>query len=144
MPNVIKKEDPKDTSFMRKVTDFITVKRLIDDKTKEKAAIQTELADLVDEVGQPDEKGHLWLHLPHEVDGYTALQRQRKVSQTLDEDTARELLESKGLYSRCFEMQPVLKEDEVMSCLYEGLLTEEDIDKMFPKKVSWAFIVSKA
>lgn len=144
MPKVIEKEDPKDATFMRKVVDFITVKKLIDDKTKEKATIQSELSNIVDEFGEPDEKGHLWIRLPHEVDGYTSLQRQRKVSQTLDEDTAEELLKSKGLYDRCYEERPVLKEDEVMACLYDGLLTEEDIDKMFPKKVTWAFIASKA
>ena len=40
-------------------------------------------------------------------------------------------------------MMPVLKEDEVMACLYEGLITEEEVDKMFPKKVSYAFLTSK-
>ena len=97
-----------------------------------------------DRVGEPDEKGNLWLRLPHEVDGFTSLQRQRKVSQSLDEGTATELLKEKGLFDRCFVMMPVLKEDEVMACLYEGLITEEEVDKMFPKKVSYAFLTSKA
>jgi hypothetical protein len=144
MPNVIEREDPKDPGFMTKVVDFITLKRRIDDMTKEQSSIKADLSELVDTVGEPDEKGHLWLRLPHEVDGYTSLQRQRKVSQSLDEDAAESLLKEKGLYERCYVQQPVLKEDEVMACLYEGLITEEEIDKMFPKKVSWAFLVSKA
>lgn len=144
MPNVIEREEPKDLGFMTKVIDFITLKRRIDDMTKESSAIKAELSDLVDTEGEPDENGHLWLRLPHEVDGYTSLQRQRRVSQSLDQETAEELLKKKGLYDRCFVMEPVLKEDEVMACLYEGLLTEEEIDEMFPKKVSWAFIPSKA
>jgi hypothetical protein len=41
-------------------------------------------------------------------------------------------------------MEPVLNEDQVMACLYEGLLTEEDVDSMFPKKIIWAFIPSKS
>jgi hypothetical protein len=41
-------------------------------------------------------------------------------------------------------MVPMLDEAEVMACLYEGLLTEEEIDEMFPKKVSYAFLTSKA
>jgi hypothetical protein len=41
-------------------------------------------------------------------------------------------------------MVPMLDESEVMACLYEGLLTEEEIDSMFPKSVSYAFIPSKS
>lgn len=144
MPKVIEREEPKDPGFMPKVSQFISLKRRIEDMTKEKAAIQADLAELVDTVGEPDEKGHLWLHLPHEVDGFTALQRQRKVSQSLDSDKAEEILKSKGLFDRCYVMQPVLKEDEVMAAHFEGLITEEEIDKMFPQKVTYAFLVSKA
>ena len=144
MPNVIEKEDPKDPGFMVKVSEFLGLKRRIDDMSKQQSILKSELSELVDTIGEPDEKGHLWLRLPHEVDGYTALQRQRKVSQTLDEDAATNILKTKGIYDRCFVMRPVLKEDEVMACLYEGLLTEEEIDEMFPKKVSYAFIPSKA
>ena len=144
MPKVIEREEPKDPGFMTKVVDFITLKNRIDDMSKEKAVVQAELSELVDTVGEPDEKGHLWLRLPHEVNGYTALQRQRKVSQSLDEETAEQLLKDKGLFDRCYVMQPVLKEDEVMAAHFEGLISEEEIDKMFPKKVTWAFIASKA
>jgi hypothetical protein len=35
----------------------------------------------------------------------------------------------------------MLDEAEVMACLYEGLLAEEDIDAMFTKKVSYAFYI---
>ena len=38
-------------------------------------------------------------------------------------------------------MVPVLDEDAIMSAFYEGYLTEEDIDAMFPSKTSYAFIV---
>ena len=133
-----------DPGYMLDVVEFIELRRRIEDLTKQKAAIQSQLSDLVDEVGEPDEKGHIWLRLPQEVGGYTALQRQRKVSQSLDEDVAEELLKSKGLFDRCYAMRPVLKEDEVMAAHFEGLITEEEIDKMFPQKVSYAFIVSKA
>jgi hypothetical protein len=144
MPNVIERQDPQDQGFMPKVSEFISLRSRIDDMSKQRDSIKADLSELVDTVGEPDEKGNLWLRLPHEVDGFTSLQRQRKVSQSLDEDTAVELLKAKGLYDRCYAMLPVLKEDEVMACLYEGLITEEEVDKMFPKKVSYAFLTSKA
>ena len=128
MPTVIERQEPQDPGFMPKVSEFISLRSRIDDMSKQRDTIKADLSDLVDTVGEPDEKGNLWLRLPHEVDGFTSLQRQRKVSQSLDEGTATELL----------------KEDEVMACLYEGLITEEEVDKMFPKKVSYAFLTSKA
>lgn len=144
MPTVIERQDPQDQGFMPKVSEFISLRSRIDDMSKQRDSIKADLSELVDTVGEPDEKGNLWLRLPHEVDGFTSLQRQRKVSQSLDEDIATELLKEKGLFDRCFAMMPVLKEDEVMACLYEGLITEEEVDKMFPKKVSYAFLTSKA
>ncbi len=144
MPIVIERENPKpEPTIMTKVRSFVSLKRRIDDLTKEQSVIQAELSNLVDEEGEPDEKGHLWIHLPDEVDGYTSLQRQRRVTQKLDEDEASTILNNKGLTERCYKMVPVLDEAEVMACLYEGLLTEEEIDEMFPKSISWAFIPSK-
>ena len=143
MPTVIERPDPQDPGYMPQVSEFISLRSRIDDMSKQRDSIKTELSELVDTIGEPDEKGNLWLRLPHEVDGFASLQRQRKVSQSLDEDAATALLKEKGLFERCFVMMPVLKEDEVMACLYEGLITEEEVDKMFPKKVSYAFLTSK-
>jgi hypothetical protein len=144
MPNIIPPDKKPVSSVLSKVQQFVTLKRRIDDLTKEQAELKTFLSDLVDTEGEPDDKGHLWYSLDQEVDGYRSLQRQRKVSQSLDMAEATRILKEKGLDSRCFVMQPVLDEDAVMSCLYEGLLTEEDVDTMFPKKVTWAFIPSKS
>lgn len=144
MPRVVTREEPKDNTFMTKVAAFLSLRSRIDDLTKEKASIQSDLSELVDTTGEPDEKGNLWIHLPHEVDGYTALQRQRKVSQVLDQEVAENILKNKNLFERCYKMQPVLKEDEVMAAHFEGLISEEEIDKMFPNKVTWAFVPKKA
>jgi hypothetical protein len=144
MPNIIPPDKKPVSSVLSKVQQFIAIKRQVDDLTKEQSQLKTFLSDLVDQEGEPDDKGHLWYPLEQEVDGYRSLQRQRKVSQSLDADEAARILKEKGLADRCYSMQPVLNEDEVMSCLYEGKLTEEDIDTMFPKKITWAFIPSKS
>lgn len=127
-----------------KVRNFVFLKNKIDDATKELTKVKSYLSDLVDTDGEADDKGHLWYQLPEEVDGYVSLKRERRVSQSLDLDEAERILKEKGLDSRCFVTMPVLNEDEVMACLYEGLLTEEDVDTMFPKKITWAFIPSKS
>lgn len=145
MPKVIKKPDPTEPNpVVKKVREFIGIKGRIEDLTKEKAVLQSELSDLVDAEGIPDEKGHLWYELPEDVDGIHSLQRQRRVSQRLDEDVADKILKDKGLASRCYVLVPQLVESEVMACLYEGTLTEDDIDAMYPKSVSYAFLPSKS
>ncbi len=144
MPNIIPPDKKPVSSVLSKVQQFITIKRQVDDLTKEQTQLKTFLSNLVDEEGEPDDKGNLWYPLEQEVDGYRSLQRQRKVSQSLDPAEANRILTARGLADRCYSMEPVLNEDQVMACLYEGLLTEEDIDTMFPKKIIWAFIPSKS
>jgi hypothetical protein len=145
MPKVITREAPKtEDPFLVKVREFLGLRNRVDDLTAQRDLLKAELSDIVDTDGEPDEKGSLYIQLPEEIDGYTALKRQRKVSQYLDSETAEKLLKDKGLFDRCYVMEPVLKEDEVMACLYDGLLSEEEIDIMFPKKVTFAFIPVKA
>jgi len=145
MPKVIEKEAPKaGNPIVAKVRKYVSLRGRIEDLSKEQSSLKAELSDLVDSDGTPDEKGHIWYSLPEEVDGYISLQRQRRVSQKLDETEASKILGEKGLSERCYKMVPVLDESEVMACLYDGLLTEDEIDTMFPKSVSYAFIPSKS
>ena len=144
MPIVENPTRVPETGMISKVRKFLTLKRQIDDLSKEHSLIKTELSELVDTQGEVDDKGHKWIQLPEEIEGYKALQRQRKVSRRINEEAARKLLVEKKLSSRCYKSVPVLDEDEIMSCLYEGLLTEEEIDQIFPSTISWAFVPSKA
>lgn len=144
MPKVIKKEDPELTDETgRDFKAFITLKREIEALTKAQNEIKARLNDIVERYGDVDDKGHVWLNLEAPVDGYVAMQRQRRVSQKLDELAAERILTEAKLYDRCYIMQPVLQEDEVMACLYEGLISEDQIDEMFPKTITWAFVPSK-
>ena len=145
MPKVIERNLPTEGNpIVNKVRKYVSLRGRIEDLTKEQSVLKIELAEIVDNEGTPDEKGHIWYSLPEEVDGYRSLQRQRKVSQKLDEDTARTILKQKGLTDRCYKLVPVLDESEVMACLYEDLLSEEEVDSVFPKSVSYAFIPSKS
>ena len=95
----------------------------------------------VEELGEVDGRGHRVLELPHEVAGVAKLTQQRRVSKTLDMDAAEKILEDKGLLDECVEYVPVINEEAVMAAFYKKQLTEEDIDAMFPAKVSYAFLV---
>ena len=71
------------------------------------------------------------------------MKRERRVSRSVDEESAERILREEGLYERCYDTVPVLNQDEVMACLIEDLLTDEQVEEMFPSKVSWAFVPKK-
>lgn len=116
-----------------------TIKALTGDANK----LRDELSALVETHGEPDSDGHVWLELDEEIEGVSALKRERRVSTRLDEAEAKRRLDAAGLTERCVRMVPVIDQDEVMAALYDDLLTEEDIDAMFPKSISWAFVTGK-
>lgn len=120
----------------------VYLKKNIDDLTKRQDVIKKRLSDFVDGNGLEDDKGHKWFDMP-EVDGYVGMQRQRRVAQSVDEAVCQTILGDKELMARCFELKPVLNQDEVLACFYEGLITEDELDMMFPKKVTSAFILMK-
>lgn len=105
--------------------------------------LKKRLSTIVEEHGEEDEKGHLWLELPEATGGYQSLKRERRVHTGLDEDKAERILAAAGLTERCYRMEPVLDQDEIMAALYEGLLTEAQIDEMYPQKISYAFVPVK-
>jgi len=148
MPKIV--DENSDEIFMTDVDSvtadfkhFSILKREIETLKKLQDEVKARLMEILDRYGDEDDKGHLWYDFEMPVDGYKGMQKQRRVSQKLDEDAAEEILTKKGLYDACYVLQPVLQEDAVMACLYEGLLTEEDIDTMFPKTVNWAFVPTK-
>jgi len=145
MPRVAKaaREIKTENPLVTKFRDFISLKSRIDGLTKQQNVLKEELNQYVIENGEEDERGHVSVALPSEVDGYTSIKRQRRVTQGLDIDAAILILTKKGLAERCIKAVPTVAEDEVMAALYEGKLTEQDIDTMFPKKITWAFVPTK-
>ena len=149
MPNVIGKEnlptldDVEQSDLDSMFKEYVHLKRNIDDLTARQNVIKKELISFVDANGLEDDKGHKWYDMP-EYNGYNGMQRQVRVSHKLDEESAHELLREKGLSARCFELKPVLNQDEVMACLAEGLLTEDEVDSIFVKTITPAFVLKKA
>ena len=126
------------------VREYAWLDRQSKDIEAKKKALKNQLSEFVEADGEADEKGHILLQLPAEIEGLKALQRQRRVTRNLDEQTAEQVLTAKDLRERCYKTIEVLDEDEVMACLYQGLLEEEDVDAMFPQTITWAFVPVKA
>ena len=96
---------------------------------------------LVVDAAEFDDRGHKKVVIEDEFKGEVTLTKQRRVSKALDMGIAEDILISKAIKDKCIKMVPTLDEASIMSAFYEGLLTEADIDAMFPSKITYAFLV---
>lgn len=119
---------------------FLALKNEIGVLSTRQTDLKTRLLTALDEV-EADDKGHRTLQVVDEHVGEVRLVKQRRVSKTLDMDIAEAILINKGIKEQCIKMVPTLDEGAIMAAFYEGYLTEEDIDTMFPSKESFAFLV---
>jgi len=132
----------EDQELKNTIRQYLMLKDELDLITKRQTEIKQRLITVVDAV-EADDRGHRILTITDEVTGDVTLTRQRRVSKSLDMDVAEEILTKKGIKDFCIKMVPTIDEGAIMSAFYENYLTEEDIDAMFPSKVSYAFLLDK-
>ena len=99
--------------------------------------VKERLNEAVKELGEVDGRGHITLELDDEI----KVVNQRKVSKVLDNDTAMKILTDKNLLDECAPLVRQVDQDAVMAAVYKGQLTEDEVDSMFPAKVTYALIV---
>jgi len=119
---------------------YVALRNEVGVLTDRQSELKKRLLGAMDTV-DPDDKGHRVLEFDDAVVGTIKMTKQRRVSKTLDMDIAEAVLTKKGIKEQCVKMVPVLDEAAIMSAFYEGYLTEEDIDSMFPAKESYAFLL---
>jgi predicted nucleic acid-binding Zn-ribbon protein len=119
---------------------FLALKNEIGVLSTRQTELKTRLLNALDSI-EPDDKGHRILQVVDEHVGEVRLVKQRRVSKTLDMDLAETILTNKGIKEQCIKLVPTLDEGAIMAAFYEGYLTEEDIDSMFPSKETFAFLV---
>lgn len=113
----------------------------------EESNIRKRLAALKDKImerlvlADDDADGHQTVDV--DIPGASALQRQRRVSSKMDPVRAEEILRGAGVWERCAPPVPVVQEDQIYACLYEGLLSEDDVFEMFPQTITYALVVKK-
>jgi hypothetical protein len=112
-----------------------TSMEILETRSKE---LRTKLFEYLDTEGEEDDKGNVQLELPAAIDGITRLEKQRRTTRKLDEMTAETIIDQTGLADEVYEMKRVINEDALMAAYYEGKITEEQLDEMFPTNVVWA------
>ena len=131
-------------SFEGQAKEYIHVKREVDQRSKRLAELRDSLLAVLVERGEEDSEGHLVVPLADEFEGYVGLARQRRVATPkVDTEVAERILTEAGLWDRCAPPTPVINTDEIYACLYEGLLTEEQVFEMFPEKITYALVMKR-
>lgn len=129
-------DDPE--SVEAQVREYVKVKATIDLMETRSKELREKLFERLDTEGVEDDKGNILFELPENIEGVVKLEKQRRVSRKLNEPKAEEILNERGLYSEIFVMKPTLDEDALMAAFYEGKITEEELDEMFPASTVWA------
>ena len=119
---------------------FLTLKGEMSALADRQSELKKRMTQDLDAV-EPNESGHRVVEFEDDTIGNIKITKQRRVSKTLDMDIADQILTNKGIKNTCVKMIPTLDEAAIMAAFYEGYLTEEDIDAMFPAKETFAFIV---
>lgn len=136
-PSAENQSDP----FETQVANYKMLKDEIDRLTKEQKKIREYLLETVEKAGYEDDLGNFWIELDEPIGGVATLKRERRVSRSLDEEAAETILKNADLWAQCTKTVVVVDEDAVMQCLFDDDLTEDDIDAIYPQKVTWALVV---
>lgn len=126
-----------------KIREYILVNNSLDSLEAKRKALRDELFQYMDEEGYEDSKGNIQLDFDQPIEGAVRLEKQRRVTRKLDEEKAEELITAKSLGDKVYKTIRVIDEDALMAAHYEGELSEEDIDEMFPTTVIWALRIPK-
>lgn len=128
--------DPNDV--MSQAKEYIYVKNQLDYLTEKSKVLRNQLFDHLDQEGEYDSKGNILIELDSEIDGVTAIKKERRVSRKVDEIAAEMIIAEKNLEDKLYKTIRVIDEDALMAALYSDDLTEEEIDRMYPEIVTWA------
>jgi anion-transporting ArsA/GET3 family ATPase len=129
--------------FLQEVRQYVSIKDNIDFFTKRQSEMKNRIVEQLKELGEEDSKGNVVIELDDKETKITSVIHQKRVSKSLDMEKAEQILEAKGIKDRCIVMVKSISEEEIMAAYYEGLITEEEVDAMFPSKVTYALLVKQ-
>lgn len=93
--------------------------------------------------GEVDEKGSSTFTLPVPIDDVLGIKRERRVSQSLNEDAAFDLIEKYDLRDSCLETVYVINEDALLAANFAGKIPDEEIAALYSERESFAFVLQR-
>lgn len=142
----VKPEEPRNAetdSLINQAKEYAFIKSQLDYLEKQQKELREKLFEFADAAGEVDDKGNIVLELPEEVNGYSSVIKQKRVTRKVDELVADEIITEKGMEDTLYKTVRVVDEDALMAALYNDELTEDEIDRMYPQKITWALVLKK-
>lgn len=141
----VARRSPRPAGVAGKFAQFLALTNDVKSLTGRAGEIKKELMAFTEQHGEPDEKGHLLHNLANavEVGGqkFKGFMRQRRVSQTFNEDAAKALCEAKGFTSEEYiSVTEYVDQDKVARLYAEDKITEEEFDTLLDENITWAFV----
>jgi hypothetical protein len=129
--------------FNSQIKEYISVKNTIDMMETRRTDLRTNIFDYLEQHGEYDEKGNIFFELPASFDGYVRVEKTKRVTRKIDESAAEAILAENQLEEEIYETVRVVSEDKLMAAFYEGKITEDELERIFPAKVVWALTPKK-
>ena len=142
----VKPEEPRNAEqdkLVNQAKEYAFIKAQLEYLEKQQKELREKLFEVIENSGETDDKGNIILELPTEVEGFVSVVKQKRVTRKVDELVAEELITAKGMEDTLYKTIRVVDEDALMAALYNDELTEDEIDQMYPQKITWALIMSK-
>jgi hypothetical protein len=142
----VKPEEPRNADaddFVANAKQYSFTKQQLEYWEKQQKELKAKLFEKLDETGEPDSSGNIVIELDEDIDGAVAVVKQRRVSRKIDEALAEEIITKHGLEDVLYKTIRVVDEDALMAALYEDVLTEEEVDDMYPQSITWALVLKK-
>jgi len=134
--------DPE--SLEAQVSEYTKLKASMEVLESRSKVLREKLMGALDLTGEEDDKGNIQLVFPSAINGIVRLEKQRRASRKLNELAAETVLEAVGLEDTVYKMVRTIDEDALMAAFYEGQITEDQLDEMYPVHVIWALRTVKS
>jgi hypothetical protein len=125
------------------VQEYMKVKEALASMELRQKELREKIFAQIETSGEEDSNGNLFISLPTEIAGVRTLEKQRRVTRKIDEVVAEEVIEANNLADELYKTIRVVDEDALMAAHYEGKISEDEIDRMYPAKIVWALMTKK-
>ena len=131
-------EFPKETTLTELYDAYALFSKVENDAKKKKAAIKKELDEYFNTQGVKDNLGNIWLNTPN-----GSFKKQQRVSLGINEELATQVLRRLDLYDKVVSYEPVFDVDAIQGLIADGVISDEDMDKIFERKITYALTTQK-
>jgi hypothetical protein len=130
-------------NFETQIREYARLKATLEMLESRQKELREALFLRVEQAGFEDDKGNLVIELPEAIEGVIRVEKQRRVSRKVDEIVAEEIIAEKNLEEDLYTTIRAINQDAIMAALYEGKLSEDEVDRMYPPSVTWALRTAK-